>query len=156
MTREERDALIAKYAAGYDEVVKSLEGMTPLMLVARPIEGKWSAAEVVHHLADSEMTSAIRIRLLLSMDNAVIHGYDQDVFAERLHYNGRDIGPSLEAFKGARASTVQVLKGMSEEEWKREGWHTESGRYSTERWLEIYALHAHNHADQIRRLSALL
>jgi hypothetical protein len=30
----------------------------------------------------------------------------------------------------------------------------ESGRYTVERWLEIYAEHAHNHADQIRRARA--
>jgi len=156
MTKEEREGLIRKYADGYDEVVRSLEGITPLSLSARPIEGKWSAAEIVHHLADSEMTSAIRLRLLVSQDNAVIYGYDQDEYAQRMNYNGREIGPSLEALKGARASTVQVLKGMSEEEWKREGWHTESGRYSTEKWLEIYASHAHNHAAQIRRLRELL
>jgi hypothetical protein len=156
MTNDKRELLIRKYSEGYDEVVKSLEGITPLSLTAHPLEGKWSAAEIVHHLADSEMTSAIRLRLLLSQDNAVIYGYDQDVYAERLHYNGRDIGPSLDAFKGARASTVQILRGMSDEEWNREGWHTESGRYSVERWLQIYSEHAHNHAAQIRRLKELL
>jgi hypothetical protein len=40
---------------------------------------------------------------------------------------------------------------MTEEEWVREGTHSESGRYSCETWLEIYAVHAHEHADQIRR-----
>jgi isopenicillin N synthase-like dioxygenase len=33
----------------------------------------------------------------------------------------------------------------------RAGTHTESGRYSVEDWLRIYAAHAHNHAAQIRR-----
>jgi hypothetical protein len=45
---------------------------------------------------------------------------------------------------------------MSEEDWKREGWHTESGRYTAEDWLQIYAAHAHNHAAQIRRLREML
>jgi hypothetical protein len=45
---------------------------------------------------------------------------------------------------------------MSEEDWQREGWHTEHGRYTPEIWLEIYAAHAHNHADQIRRLGFAL
>ena len=38
---------------------------------------------------------------------------------------------------------------MTEAEWRREGSHTESGRYTVERWLEIYAAHAHGHAEQI-------
>jgi hypothetical protein len=38
---------------------------------------------------------------------------------------------------------------MTEADWKREGTHSEHGRYTVERWLEIYARHAHNHAEQI-------
>ena len=45
---------------------------------------------------------------------------------------------------------------MSEEDWQRVGTHTESGRYTTENWLTIYANHAHNHAAQIRRLREVL
>ncbi len=152
MTSEEREELIARYADGYQEVVRSLEGFSAEALTAHPSSGGWSAAEIVHHLADSEMTSAIRLRLLLVEEHTVIHGYDQDLFSTRLRYNDRQIAPSLEALRAARATTVQVISHMSEEDWQREGWHTESGRYSTEKWLRIYAAHAHNHAAQIRRL----
>jgi hypothetical protein len=62
------------------------------------------------------------------------------------------MAPALEAFRSARATTMQLLSLMSEEDWKREGTHTESGRYTAEQWLRIYADHAHNHAAQIRRL----
>jgi len=41
---------------------------------------------------------------------------------------------------------------MTEEDWAREGTHSESGRYTATDWLNIYAAHAHNHAAQIRRL----
>ncbi|HMV48224.1 MAG TPA: DinB family protein, partial [Blastocatellia bacterium] len=68
MTLQERQELIARYAAGYDEVAQALEGFTPEMLTAHPLPGKWSAAEIVQHLADSEMTSAIRLRRLLVED----------------------------------------------------------------------------------------
>ena len=60
--------------------------------------------------------------------------------------------PALEAFRSARATTVQLLSLMSDEDWQREGTHSESGRYTAEDWLRIYASHAHNHAAQIRRL----
>jgi hypothetical protein len=152
MTRAERKELIAKYAAGYDEVAGALEGFPKDKLTANLIPGKWSAAEIVQHLADSEMTSAIRMRRLLVEDNPVIQGYDQDLFATRLRYNDRDIAPALEAFRAARATTAQLLERMTEEDWGREGTHTDSGRYTAEDWLKIYAAHAHGHADQIRRL----
>jgi hypothetical protein len=45
---------------------------------------------------------------------------------------------------------------MSDADWHREGTHSESGSYSVEDWLTIYASHAHNHAAQIRRLRAAL
>jgi hypothetical protein len=154
MTKQERARLIKKYAAGYDEVVRALEGFPAARLTARPFRGKWTAAEIIHHLADSEMIGAVRLRLLLAEDKPVIHAYDQAVFAARLRYNERDIAPSLEAFHAARLTTVQLLEGLTAKDWARQAWHTEHGAYSTERWLAIYAVHAHNHALQIKRLRA--
>lgn len=156
MTREDRIKRIEQYAAGVSEVEQSLAGFPAEKLTAHPIPGKWSAAEILHHLADSETTSALRLRRLLVEDKPVIHGYDQELFASRLKYNERPIGPSLEAFRAARATTMQLLRLMSDEDWTREGWHTEGGRYTPENWLEIYAVHAHNHAAQIARLKKAL
>jgi hypothetical protein len=152
MTPEERKGLIAKYAAGYDEVMNALQGFPADSLSAHPIPGKWSAREIVHHLGDSESTSGWRLRKLLVEDNAVIQGYDQDEFATKLRYNERDMAPALEAFRSARESTTQLLRLMTEDDWQRAGTHTESGRYTAEDWLKIYAAHAHNHATQIQRL----
>jgi hypothetical protein len=95
------------------------------------------------------MTSAIRLRTLIAVDNPKIYGYDQDEFARRLHYD-RPLEASLEAFKAARRSTAELLDCLSEAEWQRGGTHTEHGRYDVARWLEIYAPHAHQHADQIK------
>lgn len=152
MTGEERLALIAQYKAGYEEVARSLEGFPEGKLSAHPLPGKWSACEIVQHLADSEMNSAIRLRKLLAEDDPQIQGYDQDEFAARLRYNERDIAPALEALRGARATSAQLLDLMRDEDWARAGTHSESGRYTAEDWLRIYAAHAHNHAAQIRRL----
>jgi hypothetical protein len=154
MTRQRRATLIKKYASGYDEVLRALEGFPAGKLRARPFRGKWTAAEIVHHLADSEMTAAIRLRLLLAEDRPVIHAYDQALFAARLRYNERGIVPALEAFHAARSTSVQLLERMTAGDWKRQAWHTEGGAYGPERWLELYAVHAHNHALQIARLRA--
>jgi hypothetical protein len=156
MTNDERNELIADYAAGYDEVLRSLENFPADSLSAHPLPEKWSACEIIHHLADSEMTSALRLRKLLTEEFPIIHGYDEAFYARRLNYNERDIAPALEAFRAARSTTVQLLKQLSEEDWRREGWHTESGLYSVEKWLRLYAAHAHNHASQIRRLREVL
>jgi hypothetical protein len=152
MTPEERAELIATYASGYDEVMNALKGFPADSLGTHPIPGKWSAREIVHHLGDSESFSAGRLRKLLVEDSAVIQGYDQDEYAAKLRYNERYMAPALEAFRSARETTTQLLGLMNEDDWQREGTHTESGRYTIENWLTIYAAHAHNHAAQIRRL----
>jgi hypothetical protein len=156
MTSDERQELISQYKNGYSEVVRSLEGFPADLLTAHPIQGKWSAAEIVHHLADSETTSGLRLRRLLVEDHPLIQGYDQDAYAAALNYNNRDIAPSLDAFRSARATAVQLFEFMSDEDWQREGTHSESGSYSAKDWLTIYAAHAHNHAAQIRRLREAL
>ena len=156
MSPRERQHLIDRYSEGYDEVARALDGFPVEGLTAHPLPGKWSAREIVQHLADSETTAALRLRKLLTEPKPIIHGYDQEAYAVQLHYNERDHAPALEAFRSARATTAQLFSKMSETDWQREGWHTESGRYSTETWLQIYAAHAHNHAAQIRKLREAL
>lgn len=156
MDSTQRQQLIARYREGFDQVARALKDFPEDQLTARPIPGKWTAAEIVHHLADSEMQSAIRLRKLLAEPFPVIQGYDQDVWAAKLHYQARPVRPSLDAFKAARESTAQLFEHMSEDDWRHLGWHSESGSYHSERWLEIYAVHAHGHAEQIERLKAAL
>jgi hypothetical protein len=151
--RETRERLIAQYADGYDEVMRALEGVDDRHLDAVEAPGEWSPREVVHHLADSEMASALRLRRLIAEDEPEIIGYDQEEYARRLYYN-RPIGASLAAFKGARESTTEILRELSEDEWQRAGSHNELGAFSVYIWLEYYAQHAHDHADQIRRARA--
>jgi hypothetical protein len=148
-----RRQLVQKYKEGYQTVADAVQGATEAELDARPAPAKWSAREIVHHLADSEMTSAVRLRLLLAEDKPAIKGYDEAEFARRLYYD-RPIAASLDAFRTARLTTAELLDRMTDAEWAREGTHTQHGRYAVEDWLRIYADHAHNHADQIRRARA--
>ena len=150
-----REALIDQYEAGFEAVSAALEGITDAELEAREAPGEWSPREIVHHLADSEMTSAIRLRLLIAQDAPTIFGYDQEAFVRQL-YPDRPIEPSLAAFEAARAATAPILRRLSEEQWRRSGTHSESGPYSVEDWLRIYGSHAHDHADQIRRARATM
>jgi hypothetical protein len=156
MTREERENLIARYVGGYDEVVRSLADFPPAALTARPLPGKWSAAEIVHHLGDAEPISAQRLRTLLVQDHPLILAYDQEAYARLLRYAERPIEPALEAFRAARANTAGLLRGMPETEWTKPGWHTEAGPFTAETWLTYYSGHAHRHAGQIRRLREAL
>lgn len=149
MDGEERARLIRQYRDGHRAVTEALEGISEAEL-DRSAEGEWTPRQIAHHLADSEMMSAIRIRRLLAEPEPVIHGYDEKGFAERLT-SDRPIAPSIEAMRWARETCSQLLDRMTDEDWRIVGTHTESGRYGTEDWLRIYAAHAHDHAAQIRR-----
>jgi hypothetical protein len=146
-----RADLIQQYIDGITELETAVAGLSAEQLDRRAGPDEWTAREIVHHVADSEMTSAIRLRRLLAEDNPVISGYDQEAFAARLHYGARPIGPSLAATRAARESTASILEHLSEAEWSRAGTHTESGAYSVDDWLRIYATHCHDHAAQARR-----
>ena len=145
-----RNDLVAQYAGGYQLVAEALAGARDADLDRRPPDGSWTPRMVVHHMADSEMTSALRVRRLIAEELPEIFGYPEETWAERVYYD-RPIELSLAAFEIARASTVPILRRMTDAEWQREGIHDEIGRYTPEIWLEIYVNHAKDHAEQIRR-----
>jgi hypothetical protein len=149
MDPEQRARLVEMYRDGYRAVAEALLKITDEELDARPGPGRWSPREIVHHLGDSEMTAAVRLRLLLVEDRPTIRGYDQEEFARRLYYD-RPYEMSLELFRCARATTVEILDRLTPDEWARRGTHTEVGPFGVEEWLETYGNHAHRHARQIR------
>jgi hypothetical protein len=148
----DRTSLIDRYAAGPREVLDALAGVTSEELDRRPAPGAWTAREVVHHLADSETNSYIRLRRMLVADGAEIQAYDEAAWAAepRLGYDG-PIELPLAVVQAVRASTTALLRGLAPEDFTRAGHHAEHDAYSVQTWLEIYAAHAHDHADQIRR-----
>ncbi len=149
MTAADRPALLARYRAGYEHLVAAVAEAEPDRLDARPPDGGWTPRQVVHHMADSEMTAAIRLRRLLAEDVPIIVGYDEAEFARRLRYD-RPVQTSLLAVRGARESSYEILQLLTEADWQRAGQHTESGDYSVTTWLHVYAQHPYDHAAQIR------
>jgi hypothetical protein len=154
MARDERQALIEQYATGYDAVLDALEGITATEWESREAAGEWCAREIAHHLGDSEMSAAVRIRALIADEEPIIQGFDQERWTEALYPRDRPVEPSLAAFKAAREATLPLLRLMTDEQWTREGRHSQFGPMSPEHWLEWYGPHAHGHADQIRRARA--
>src|SRR5207245_255574 len=69
--------------------------------------------------------------------------------ARRFDYHGQPLEPALAVVEAVRANTVALLRRLPEAAWVREGRHTESGRYTAEDWLAIYADHLEGHARQI-------
>jgi DinB superfamily len=92
MDADTRKALLARYKLGYQEVAATVQGLSDAALDARPPAGDgwtpagngWTPRQIMHHLADSEMTSALRLRRLLAEEQPVLASYDEEAFARRL------------------------------------------------------------------------
>ncbi|MGE5127083.1 MAG: DinB family protein [Betaproteobacteria bacterium] len=151
LSRPEREALIEQYARGVERVRGALAAVPAEALQWRPAPGRWSAHEVAVHCADSETNAALRIRYLLAEREPLIVGYDQEAWARLFDYHAQPIEEALAATEAARGRTVPLLRRMSEADWAKAGRHTESGRYTAEDWLRIYAAHLDGHAGQIER-----
>jgi hypothetical protein len=151
LSAAERAQLIQQYAEGPAILRAALDEVPAAALQWRPGAGKWSVHEVVVHCADSETNSHGRIRYLLAEAEPLVPGYDQDRWAQVLDYHRRPLDLALTTVHAVRANTVPLLESVPNEAWAKVGRHTESGRYTPEDWLRIYAVHLHQHAAQIRR-----
>lgn len=149
LTPAERASLIAQYADGPRRLRAALATVPNEALQWRPKPGEWSAHEVVVHCSDSETQSASRIRVVLSEKDPVILGYDEAQWARDFDYHAHPLDAALAAVDGVRANTAALLRRLPEAAWSKVGRHTESGRYTAEDWLTIYADHLENHARQI-------
>ena len=149
LSSSERAALIQRYADGPKRLRAALATVPPAALQWRPRPGEWSAHEIVCHCADSESHASLRIRTLVTEPAPVIVGYDQEGWARVLDYHAHPLDAALAVVDAVRGSTAALLTRLGDEAWSRAGRHTESGPYTAEDWLRIYAAHVHDHAQQI-------
>jgi len=148
-----REDLLERYRTGMADLEDALAGVTEEELDRPQPDGEWTVRQIVHHLADGEAMSYTRLRRLVADDEPVIQGYDEPTFARRLHYD-RPIATSLAVTAAVRAASLELMGVMTPAEWNKTGTHTEHPSYSVDFWLELYADHPHDHADQIRRARA--
>ncbi len=123
----------------------------------RPEEpGKWSVGAVAQHLADAELVWGYRARMILSHDRPPIMGYDQDLFAERLHYDEADAAFAAEQFRVVRESNLRLVERASPGERRRFGVHAERGEESIDQLIRLNAGHDLLHLRQIDRVRAAI
>ena len=151
LTAEERERLLEQYAAGPNRLRAALDRVPEEARQWRPAPDEWSAHEVVVHCADSEASGSLRIRYLAAERDPVIRGYDEKAWAVELDYHSRPMEPALAVVEAVRANTLPLIRALPDAAWQRAGTHTESGRYTAEDWLRIYAAHLEEHAQQIER-----
>ncbi len=134
------------------KLARLIKGVPTAKLRKRPAPGKWSAAEVLAHLADVEIVVGWRMRSILGAPGTPIQAFDQDAWVVAGHYEKRDPHKSIELHRVVREANLAVLKSLSPEQWKHCGQHSERGQESIEHIVRMMAGHDVNHIAQIERI----
>lgn len=135
-----------------DALSQLLDGLAPEAIVRPEAPGKWSIRDVVQHLADSELVGGFRLRITLAQDRPPVAGYDQDLWADRLHYQEIEIGQALEQFNLLRRLNLRYWGGLSESDLTRVAVHGERGEESLGLLRRLYAGHDLAHLRQLERI----
>jgi hypothetical protein len=118
-----------------------------------PAPGKWSAAEIVAHLADCEIVFAFRLRQTLAEDGPTIQPFDQDKWAAT--YSGVNVSQALGVFSSLRRWNLALIQAALPGAAKRPMIHPERGTMTFETVVETMAGHDLNHLAQLRRLAEM-
>ena len=129
-----------------------IEGAARKSLDAKPAPDKWSATMILAHLADSEIVYGYRLRLMLAASGITIQATDQDIWAETFDYATQDPALSVEDFRVNRERTLRMLRKLSSRQWDCYGMHTERGKETVRRVVELMAGHDMNHLRQIHAI----
>jgi len=133
-------------------VERLMEKASRKTLMHRPQAERWSVAEILAHLAEAELVFAYRIRMILSADGTPIQAYDQDIWQANAGYLRKNPARGLGFFKTIRENNVAFLKSLRQADWTKYGIHSERGRESIEKLVQLMAGHDVNHLRQIQKI----
>lgn len=144
---------VAAYESATQYFLNLARGVTPELLDVRHENG-WSARQIIHHLADSEAQSYVRLRRLVAEPEGVLLvNVDEESWAKeaKLGYESAPVENSIAVYAAVRAGSLDVLKRLEESDNEKSGVHPESGKFTIEKWFINYTKHPLDHGDQLIR-----
>jgi len=146
MSREDR----IKHVAHFPERLLALvAGYTPEQLTTHYVEGEWSIAQNVHHLADAQAQQLFRYKWTLADDMPTLPHYDAAVWGDMGDSIGADLEESAKIIVGVHGRIVQLLNSLDEEAWARECIHPRGGQINMDGLLWRTVRHGEAHIQQI-------
>ena len=134
------------------KIKQLIKGVKKKALYKKPAPGKWSVAEIIAHLAESELVLGWRYRSIAEKNGVAIEPFDQDDWAVNSRYEKSDVKEMLEMFTVLRAATVRFLSGLPAEKWEQYGMHQERGKETIMHIRNMEAGHDLNHYKQIEKI----
>lgn len=130
-----------------------VETLGPERLEQSPAPGKWSAREILCHLADCEVAFAFRLRQALAEDHHVIQPFDQNKWASTYaNYEARE---ALAVFSSLRQWNLKLIGTATPETLSKPVFHPERGEMTFKVLVETVAGHDLNHLRQIEAIAAI-
>jgi hypothetical protein len=142
------EQILASTAA---EIGRLIETLGPDKSLVSPAPGKWSAMEIVCHLADCEIVFAFRLRQTLAEDAPIIQPFDQDKWAAT--YTGIPASAAFDAFTALRIWNLRLISAALPAAASRPVTHPERGTMTFLTLVETMAGHDLNHLGQLQRLA---
>lgn len=133
-------------------VTDAVAGLSEAQLDTEYRPGGWTVRQTVHHIADSHMNSQIRFKLALTEDDVpTIKPYYEDRWAE-LGDSTLPVDVSLKLIDGIHTRWAALLESMSEADYQKTFIHPETGEWTLDGALALYAWHSQHHTAHITRL----
>lgn len=152
VTPDARKERIETISALPSKMREAVAGLTEDQLDTEYRPGGWTVRQTVHHVADSHMNSIIRFKLALTEDSApTIRPYYEDRWAE-LGDSKLPIDVSLNLIDGIHARWVSLLDSMSDVDFAKQFVHPETGPWTLDGALALYAWHSLHHTAHITSL----
>jgi len=143
MDQAKRDLLLTRYTQAVDAMFVALDHIPEDMLDERPEPKARSAREIIHHLAESELQESGRLRRILAENIPVLHHWNAEQYAARLHYD-RPVARSMELFRAAALANVELLQCLTNDQWRRAGNIQKPWSLTIEDWLMEQVNTVHN------------
>ena len=111
----------------------------------------WKLKQVVHHCADSHMSSIKRYKLALTEDAPIIRPYPEQLFAELIDSNDDDLTDSMLIINAVHRKLVKILNNMKPNEFERTFVHPEYDKiYKLSEATALYAWHCEHHLGHVK------
>jgi len=117
-------------------------------------DGEWSAAFVIHHIADAEIQFGVRYANALCEDNPTIVPFDEEKFPVGLQYGKRSVAVSLQSLAASHAMNYEILKNASDADWTRVSTHPDRGEVTLLQLVTLSAKHIESHIAQLKNAAS--